>query len=1091
MVSTETGQIRVCSRCGRTLPPQSPISICVRCTLEEAAAEVGPTTVDDLGLEDLAPDYPELGQADGPGHRIGRYKLLEKVGEGGYGAVYVAEQQEPIHRRVALKVIKLGMDTRAVVARFEAERQALAMMDHPNIAKVLDAGATESGRPYFVMELVRGIKITEYCDQANLSTKERLHLFIQICQAIQHAHQKGIIHRDIKPSNILVTLHDGVPVPKVIDFGIAKATEGRLTDKTVYTQLHQFVGTPAYMSPEQAEMSGLDIDTRSDIYSLGVLLYELLIGRPPFDPRELMAAGLDVMRRTIREKEPARPSTRLASMPGEELTTTAKRRSVDAPKLIHLVKGDLDWIVMRCLEKDRTRRYETATSVAHDVQRHLDHEPVTARPPSAAYRFQKMVQRNRRAFVGTVVVAMALILGFSAAMVGFVQAVRAKAKEAELRKRAQAQELVSHRRAYAAEMNTAFHALEENNLDHVLQLLDRQRPKPGEEDLRGFEWRCLWQRTRGTELISWPGESKDTAAYSPDGRFLVYGCKEIVVRDAKTKSLIIKLPAAANSLSFSPDSSLLVSGDSEHALVWDTLNWKQVRSLPGAHLPVRFSPNGQWLLTGTLDGYRLWTTDSWKPAGLASGASSWIGFAKEVVAFSPDSRHLLTAASGSFLEAHQIRVWRVPAMQEMAPIETGDETPITVTFSAEGARVIAGTYLGKVMVWDFERRTIVKTWNAHACIGSVGVTPDGKWLITSGADHAIRSWDLATFEPVSQIGVQTGSSLQFAISPDGREVLSGSVFPPETKVWSTSSGNTAPVVKGDDSVLGFLDHGRLLVGNTTNDLAIWDPADGSQVHLPIFGAIEVQDYNFLYAIKPDNATIAVGRSDGTIESWSLTSRTKESTWQAHQDGVRTLAFSPDGRTIASGSKRGLIKLWDFGSHTELSHLDLVGTKINCFSFSPDGRLLAGATESGLVVWNIASRKEILRSDCGGDQANMVVFSPDGKLLAVTAQHSCEVHLWDPNSGTHVAVLKGLIGEAAWLTFSPDGRTLASSGWRAKFWQVPSFLEVGSIGEGDYLYSLAFSPDGRALAFSYGRHNKHVSLWRAPSLEEIDRIESRK
>src|SRR5262249_23241920 len=274
------------------------------------------------------------------------------VGEGGCGVVYVAEQTEPVRRRVALKVIKLGMDTKAVVARFEAERQALAIMDHPNIAKGLDAGTTETGRPYFGMGLVRGMKVTDYCDQNNLPREERLDLFIKVCQAIQHAHQKGIIHRDIKPSNILVTLHDGVPVPKVIDFGIAKAIEGRLTDATVYTQLQQFIGTPAYMSPEQAEMSGLDIDTRSDIYSLGGLLYQLLTSRAPFGGKELLARGRDEMGRTIGEKEPPRPSTRLATLQHDELTTTARRRSTEAPRLIHLLQGDLDWIVMKCLEKD-------------------------------------------------------------------------------------------------------------------------------------------------------------------------------------------------------------------------------------------------------------------------------------------------------------------------------------------------------------------------------------------------------------------------------------------------------------------------------------------------------------------------------------------------------------------------------------------------------------------------------------------------------------------------------------------------------------------------------------------------------------------
>src|SRR5882672_5413448 len=284
---------------------------------ESLGDDAGPPTVKaTMKLEIAEEPADETG-----GQTLGRYKLLEKVGEGGCGVVYVAEQTKPVRRRVALKVIKLGMDTKQVVARFEAERQALAMMDHPNIAKVLDAGTTDVGRPFFVMELVRGIKITDYCDQANLTTKERLDLFIKVCQAIQHAHQKGIIHRDIKPSNILVTLHDGVPVPKVIDFGIAKATEGRLTDNTVYTQLHQFIGTPAYMSPEQAEMSGLDIDTRSDIYSLGVLLYELLAGSTPFDAQELISLGIEAMRRTIRETEPMRPSTKLATLQGEERAT--------------------------------------------------------------------------------------------------------------------------------------------------------------------------------------------------------------------------------------------------------------------------------------------------------------------------------------------------------------------------------------------------------------------------------------------------------------------------------------------------------------------------------------------------------------------------------------------------------------------------------------------------------------------------------------------------------------------------------------------------------------------------------------------------
>ncbi len=345
-----------------------------------------------------------------PGDLIDRYKLLEELGEGGMGTVWMAEQKEPVKRRVALKIIKLGMDTKQVVARFEAERQALAMMDHPHIAKVLDAGATSTGRPYFVMEYIKGIPILEYCDHEKVDTKARLELFTSVCHAIQHAHQKGIIHRDIKPTNVLVTMHDGVPVTKVIDFGIAKATNSELTSKTLFTEHRQMIGTPAYMSPEQAEMSGLDIDTRSDIYSLGVLLYELLTGTTPFDMKDLLAKGYAEMMRTIREDEPHKPSTRISTL-GDTGTRTALQRRVDVKKLGTLLRGDVDWIVMKCLEKDRSRRYETANGLAADIRRHLNDEPVTAGAPSASYRMRKFVKRNRVQVLAGGAVVVALLLG--------------------------------------------------------------------------------------------------------------------------------------------------------------------------------------------------------------------------------------------------------------------------------------------------------------------------------------------------------------------------------------------------------------------------------------------------------------------------------------------------------------------------------------------------------------------------------------------------------------------------------------------------------------------------------------------------------
>ena len=399
-----------------------------------------------LSAEELPDAVPDGAAGKGEladdriGKRIDRYTIVQCLGEGGCGVVYLAEQEAPVKRLVALKVIKLGMDTRSVIARFDAERQALAMMDHPNIARVLDAGATDTGRPYFVLELVRGTRITEFCDSNRSDLRQRLELFILACKAIQHAHQKGIIHRDVKPSNVLVAMHDGVPVPKVIDFGIAKAIEGRLTEETLHTHHEQLLGTPAYMSPEQAELRGIDVDTRSDVYGLGVLLYELLTGRTPFDSKELSLAGPEGMRRILKDREPLRPSAALAAMDAAELKAAAEKRHTEPARLLSQIKGDLDWIVMRALEKERTRRYDTANGLAMDVQRYLSDEAILARPPSRLYLLRKLVRRHTIVFLSGAAVALALIAGLGASTWLYLRAKEALANEEVLRQEAESRE---------------------------------------------------------------------------------------------------------------------------------------------------------------------------------------------------------------------------------------------------------------------------------------------------------------------------------------------------------------------------------------------------------------------------------------------------------------------------------------------------------------------------------------------------------------------------------------------------------------------------------------------------------------------------
>ena len=1056
------------------------------------------------------------------GQKIGRYKILEKIGEGGCGVVYVAEQTEPVRRRVALKVIKLGMDTKAVVARFEAERQALAMMDHPNIAKVFDAGTTETGRPYFIMELVRGIRITDYCDQNNLRTKNRLDLFMKVCQAIQHAHQKGIIHRDIKPSNILVTLHDGVPVPKVIDFGIAKATEGKLTDATVYTQLHQFIGTPAYMSPEQAEMSGLDIDTRSDIYSLGVLLYELLTGKTPFDATELMSLGIDAMRKTIREKDPVRPSTKLATLKKEELTTTAQRRSVEGAKLVHQLRGDLDWIVMKCLEKDRTRRYETANGLASDISRHLNNETVVARPPSSAYRFQKLVRRNKLAFIAAAAVFTALCLGIIATTLQSVQATRAKhlalaaqdqavaaqTSETKLRRQAQAEELIARQRAYASDMNLAQQALAEDNLGRALDLLNRQHPQPGQKDLRGWEWRYLWAQTRSDALFTLCQKTEiESLAVSADGRWLAIGLVHrggLFIYDLQTRQQVSNIAPDEGEVraAFSPAGSLLAFtssklpalGKAQTTLhLWDAATQHMVAEIPlenTSSIPTQvglaFSKDGRTLVTST-DHIALWRVSD--AARLASYPCTQPNYPYESTGFAitPDLG-LAAYASG-----RGIRVLDLRSGKELWTAAVTKDRVLALTFSPDG-KILAsadGFDESNIYLWDAATGNEIEKLEGHRSWGSLVFLPDGKKLASASADQKIRIWDVTSQKCLDVLQGHRLEVWRLALLPDGKTLVSG-CKDGTVCFWDTSITHTrqSRAILSDDIVQWQFapDSQSVLTFNKEGQLSRWSGPDFQQKE-----TILETGTNYLRSrISRDGRFLAVSSTNGIIQVWDVLRRVLFRQLPPMTGEAYPINFLADeNRLLTSSDSGNVIHEWDLTMGVEIQSWQVPADSIA--DVSPDGRYCLAEDDGDSLLRNLADTSST-NFQLDVQEVTQVYYSPDQKLIALGSDLGY-ARIYDAATWRPVATLGGFRGGVHGVAFSRNGQRLLTCSNTAdalKVWDTDSWQNVLTLagqGSGRYMGGGAgFSPDGNVAGWLSASGD--LNLWRAPSWDEINAAEAK-
>ena len=1064
-------------------------------SLLEAHAQSG----DFLRRSVVSPGEPAAGEALGAS--VGPYRLREKIGEGGCGVVYVAEQEEPVRRKVTLKVIKLGMDTRSVVARFEAERQALALMDHPNIAKVFEAGATETGRPYFVMELVRGLRITDYCDQHQLSTRERLDLFIQVCRAVQHAHQKGIIHRDLKPSNILVTVNDGVAVPKVIDFGIAKATEGRLTDKTVYTELHHFIGTPAYMSPEQAELTGVDIDTRSDIYSLGVLLYELLTGGTPFDQQELLQAGLDAMRQTIRAKEPPRPSTRLSALGAARLAGVAQARRSEPPKLIHLVRGDLDWIVMKCLEKDRARRYETANGLAMDLQRHLKHEPVVARPASSLYRLQKLVRRNKLAFAAAAGVVGALLLGLGLSTWLLVEKNRAyqrvvtaereqsrlrqaaeaaQANEAKLRQGAEAQ-------AYMVIMRPAQHAWEQNDLERLRELLDATATYPG----RGFEW-YYWQRQTHLDLKTLRGHTGViwSVAFSPDGRRIVTGADDRMVKvwNAVTGKELLTLRGRGGAfapVAFSPDGRRLATGGGNNTLkVWEADTGRELLTLKGRNGPitaVAFSPDGQRLVTGSKDAMVvLWDAANGNQLLTFDGHSNRVN----AVVFSPDGRRILTGSDDG-----TVRLWDAASAEPLLVLKGWANA---VAFSPDGQRIVAGLADGTARLWQSADGRELRSIKAHAAaVASVAFSPDNRRIATAGyEDTQAKVWDAESGSQLFTLAGHSGGVASVAFCPDGNRILTGS-HDATAKVWDADNGRQSLTLKGlatNVSTLAFSPDGQRIAAASqwaTNDNAVrvWDAVIGTPL-LTFTGHVGTVR---CVAFSPDGQRLATSSWDQTAKVWDVVRGTNLLVLSGHRSNVSAVVFSPDGRWMATGSWDRAVKLWDAATGTLLRTLTGHSDNIHQMAFSPDSRrVVAGSSDKTAIVWDTASGANVLTLAGHTGDITSVGFSSHGDRILTSSGGDGTVRVWDASAGTNLLTIRGHKDYNLLATFSPDGRRIligSGDGTAQICDSVTGEALLTLKVDPTWILAVAFSPTGRQIAVGCG--DGTVRIWEAAAPQQVE------
>lgn len=1045
------------------------------------------------------------------GEIIGNYKLLQKIGEGGFGVVYMAEQERPISRKVAVKVIKPGMDSKEVIARFEAERQALALMDHPNIAKVLDAGTTDSSRLYFVMELVRGIPITEYCDNEHLGTRERLDLFARVCQAIQHAHQKGVIHRDIKPSNVLVTEHDGQPVPKVIDFGVAKAISIKLTEKTVFTRFQQMIGTPTYMSPEQAALGGLDIDTRTDIYSLGVLLYELLTGMTPFDKQRINKAALDEIRRIIREEEPLKPSTKLSTL-GNSSAQVARARRADLNRLKNTIRGELDWVVMKALEKERSRRYDTAQGFANDIQRYLDGDAVQACPPSTLYLLRKFANRHRAALTAVAAVFFALLIGVIGTASGWMGEARQKQIATDSRNLAESrlednQRLSDELRLRLKQANVLrLSALSQSvgksvpvqslllaceasslarELDAGTQNVAREALLEAQFSVGGVPILGGWE---GEQLVPQVAINSQNACIA--GNYLLDldapDPARSAIRMHETDELI-RTVAISEEWAVTRTHSGLIRLFDLSQLVAPGIKPRFLRGVEGVGDElVALSEDSKWMAFKGIEGHlNLLALDRLNPmlspiqlSGEPGGITG--------IAFGQSGDLMATSNKN-----HTVTLWRLSKESGnwSAEVLRGHTASITgIAFSDDGKLLATVSADDSARLWQLSKGAFSTkckhVFEEHTGgLTQVGFSGDSKKLFTMTRDTA-RIWDLHSDDPTSSAVVLPGHEQRTSeaeISSDGRWFVTGA-FDNTARVWDLDSPEPESsdiVLQGHEDFITSMaisnDGHWLVTASYDHSPRLWNLQGLDSLRSPVLlSSSDIRESspgNFLRFSSNGRWLLTEFARSCRLSSVG-TYNTRSTHIPANRDATAQ-AVSYNGRWFVYANPEGDCELCDLEKRQPWADTVILrgvgGSRVHGLAVSSDGNvILAVDAENKLLLWNRPSSSVEFRSadlDLRLDESVMDIgISSDGShMFTTTAQDAAfwRIDSSPQSNNPSIQLLTSSQGQGAFI--SPDGNWVVSS--QQVLWDLASpNSERVSVGEKFFTFSkrTAFSSDSRHL-----------------------------